>query len=68
MARWSNYPPAKDNLGASYDYSFGSSHSAVFVASFCEGSVRGISFSIDPDTHRRLGNRKDGQVIDTSDF
>ncbi len=30
----------------------------------CSGSVQMISFTIDVETHRRLGNRKDGMAID----
>ena len=33
-----------------------------------DGSVRSISYSIDPDTHANLSNRQDGQVIDASKF
>jgi hypothetical protein len=34
--------------------------------SFCDGSVRSISYDIDAETHRCLGNRKDGKTIDGS--
>ena len=30
----------------------------------CDGSVRLVSYTIDPTTHSHLSNRHDGQVID----
>ena len=35
---------------------------------FCDGSVHTMSFTIDRETHRRLGNRKDGFAIDGKSF
>ena len=42
---------------------FGSAHPSTWQASFCDGTVRCISFEIDPELHRKLGNRKDGENV-----
>lgn len=39
---------------------FGSAHSAGCHFVLCDGSVRGTSYEIDAEVHRRLGNRRDG--------
>ena len=56
-------PPMQDTPGIS-DYSgFGSAHSNGLNMSLCDGSVRFESYTIDPEIHRRLGNRDDGLPI-----
>ena len=70
ICRWTNilYPPLPDTPGGSQPASFGSAHSGGFNAALADGSVRLISYSIDPETHRRLGNRSDGEAVDGSDI
>jgi prepilin-type processing-associated H-X9-DG protein len=68
VARWTADPPARDRPGLAYHKAFGSAHDSGFNMMFCDGSVRNLSFDIDIKTHRGLGNRKDGIVIDKGDL
>lgn len=60
-------PPMSDTeaLQQSFDPSdrWGSVHVSGFFMAFCDGSVRLINYDVSPDTHRRFGNRKDGETI-----
>jgi prepilin-type N-terminal cleavage/methylation domain-containing protein/prepilin-type processing-associated H-X9-DG protein len=63
-------PPAPDFRGGSWDRErrFGSSHPAGVNAVFADGSVRSLSFAIDPTVFSCLGNKSDGQVVNVNDL
>ena len=63
--RWTKLQPLRDKPGTGgCDEMFGSPHASGFHMAMCDGSIHSISFSIDLDTHKRLGNRKDGNTVD----
>jgi prepilin-type processing-associated H-X9-DG protein len=56
--------PRRDTAGIDQSYSFGGPHPAGFHMAFCDGSVRGMRYSIDLPTHERLMKRADGSTVD----
>jgi prepilin-type N-terminal cleavage/methylation domain-containing protein/prepilin-type processing-associated H-X9-DG protein len=62
------FPPTRDRQGLSDPLLFGSIHANACNFTFCDGSVRSISYSIDPILFSNLGNRADGQTIDDSAY
>ena len=60
--------PTQDTAGVVVRFDFGSPHANGCQMAFCDGSIQTISYSIDPEIHRRLGNRKDGMPIDAKKF
>jgi prepilin-type N-terminal cleavage/methylation domain-containing protein len=60
--------PENDQTARTVPRIFGSAHPGSWNVVLCDGSVRAISYSIDPVMHGRLANRQDGQVVDTSSF
>jgi len=61
-------PPTRDCPGLTNPLLFGSIHANACNFTFCDGSVRSISYSIDPILFSNLGNRADGQTVDESAF
>jgi prepilin-type N-terminal cleavage/methylation domain-containing protein len=59
-----SHTPMQDTPGLEDSVRFGSAHAGSFGMCLCDGSVRAISYTIDPEAHRRLGNRQDGLPID----
>lgn len=44
-------------------FNMGSAHPGVFHALFCDGSVRGVTYEVDLDTHRAMGSRGWGELV-----
>ena len=61
-----NFPPLRDESeNNTHDFSFarfGSAHPNSFNIAFCDGSVHGVEYEINPEIHRRLGHRMDGKA------
>lgn len=58
--------PLQDRRGLTEHSAFGSAHSSGCNFVFGDGSVRSISYSIDPATHSYLGDRADNQPVNAS--
>ena len=59
------YLPRQDTPGTGNTAyaAFGSSHTGGLNMSFCDGSVRTVSYDIDGKVHRNQANRFDGEVV-----
>lgn len=66
--RCTHEAPAPDTRGVMLMDSFGSAHSAICNFAICDGSVRSISYGIDPQVHRNLGNRSDGVASSSGSY
>jgi hypothetical protein len=60
--RWTIDPPLPDSQSP-FVRRFGSAHVDGCYFALCDGSVRKISYFIESEMHRRLGNRGDGQIV-----
>jgi hypothetical protein len=58
-------PPGCDSDAESSDFlSFGSAHPTTWNMVFCDGSLRSLSYDIDLELHRALGNRNNEEKVD----
>ena len=60
--------PLADTPGFTSEVIYGSAHDGGWQAVFCDGSVHSVSYGIDAETHRRLGNRRDELPIGAGAF
>jgi prepilin-type processing-associated H-X9-DG protein len=68
--RYTNLPPDADHTGddLSGGKLFGSSHHGTLNMAFADGSVHKISFEIDAKAFEYLGNKNDGQTVDSTNY
>jgi prepilin-type N-terminal cleavage/methylation domain-containing protein/prepilin-type processing-associated H-X9-DG protein len=72
VVRWGAFPLQPDWQGplataqtlTPGDYQFGSSHPGVANFVFCDGSLQGIHFSVDPVVFSHASSRNDGATVD----
>ncbi|MDO4570489.1 MAG: DUF1559 domain-containing protein [Planctomycetia bacterium] len=55
--------PQRDRSGLTQTSLFGGPHAGFFTMVMADGSVQRISYSINLDTHKRLGQRNDGNEV-----
>ncbi len=68
VIRTTAIPPIPDQTSNVSGYEFGSAHSNGVAAVFADGSVKFLNYGIDQVLFNRLGDRRDGAVIDQSKF
>ncbi|MFK7738006.1 MAG: DUF1559 domain-containing protein [Pirellulaceae bacterium] len=59
LNRWTIEPPVRDSSESAVTR-FGSAHASGAFMTMCDGSVRLVSYAIEPLAFQRLGNRHDG--------
>ena len=65
--RWTLFAPSSDddNSPENQGIVFGSSHTGIFGVLFCDGSTTFLSFQIDSDVFKSIGNRSDSRPFGT---
>jgi prepilin-type N-terminal cleavage/methylation domain-containing protein len=60
--RWAHDLPQRDTKDTPWPNAFGSAHYAGWSVAYADGSVRTLSFDIDPEVHKLMAGRADGEV------
>jgi len=63
MVGYTNDRPLQDIRGGCFPTRFGSIHTSTWQVTFVDGSVRSLSYTINPTTHLYLGSIQDGQPV-----
>ncbi len=61
--RFGSIIPIRDRSNVNNTRGFGSAHPGTWQAVMCDGSVRGLSYSLEAVTHANLASRNDGQAV-----
>ena len=64
--RWGLDKPRHDIVAKQGASSWGGPHPGAFPMVFCDGSLRVVHYDVDSEAHKRLSNRRDGEVVDSS--
>lgn len=65
-ANYGDARPAPDQPGLQWFRAFGSAHPSGFYMAMCDGSVRSVSYDVDPVVHDALGTRNGGETVSAS--
>lgn len=60
--RFGYEPPLSDAARGAHPNAFGSAHRAGWTVAFGDGSIKTLSFDIDPELHKALSSREDGAI------
>ncbi len=62
VIRWAHDLPQRDTKDTPWPNAFGSAHYSGWSVAYADGSVRTLSFDIDPEVHKLMAGRADGEV------
>jgi len=68
IVRYGGYLPQQDAPGGVSGYEAGSAHPTGVNAVFADGSVKNISYNVDPNVWNWLTDRMDGKTVNTNDL